>query len=93
MIQPALRLRGILNEPNGRVRDVVATLFEPVRNEGQNDWSCIIQCPDIREGTIQVAGVDATQALELAEALVRELLTHKGARIVERSTDSDAPNP
>ncbi len=44
---------------------------------------CIIKCPFIREKEMKVFGVDENQAGELAFDLVRNLLKHKTATIVD----------
>ena len=61
----------------------MATVLVPQRNEGHGDWSCTIHCPSIFSSDKKVVGVDAEQALELAESLLKDMLDHHKIRIID----------
>ena len=57
---------------------VVAQIFSPEKTEGQNDFSCVVRCPDILDNDKRIFGVDADQALEVSEAFVHTLWENHG---------------
>lgn len=74
MTEPAKTIRGVDAEGRG----VSAELSRPEFSAEQSMWIATIQCPALFESDKSVAGVDAAQALELAEVLVTELFDHRG---------------
>lgn len=77
MNDPAKTITGI--DPDGG--EVSAELARPKFSAGQSIWIASIHCPAFFEADKSVAGVDATQALELAEMLVTELFDHRGIEL------------
>jgi len=55
---------------------VAAILSKPVVSSQGPEWRATIHCPALFEAEKSVVGVDAAQALELAEMLVTGLFTH-----------------
>lgn len=76
MENPAKTIRG--HNPAGEV--ITTTLGKPVSSVENPDWVCTIHCPALFADDKSVAGVDADQALELAEMLVMELFDHRGIK-------------
>ena len=73
--------RGRHRGDDGSVTVVLASITSPKRAKGQQDWSCIVHCPFLFEADKTIVGVDADQALELAEAFLRDMLDHRGVEI------------
>lgn len=81
MKNPARTLRGNYRSDDGSVTPVRATIGKPKREKGQTDWSCIVHCPFLFSTDKKIAGVDAAQALTLAEEFLRELLEQRGVDV------------
>jgi hypothetical protein len=74
--KPAKIIQGI--GPNGGL--TFAEFSTPEFSVGQSIWVCTIHCPALFTADKSVAGIDADQALELAEMLVTELFDHRGIK-------------
>jgi hypothetical protein len=81
VIDPARTLRGKSTSDDGSAIEVLAVIFNPEREKGQRDWSCLVRCPFLFSNDKRIVGKDRAQALELAEAFLRELLHHRGIDI------------
>lgn len=67
---------------DGSLGAFILKISSPEFEEGRG-YFCTIECPFIREKEMKVFGVDENQAEELAFDLVRSLLEHKTAIIVD----------
>ncbi len=67
---------------NGSLSPIILRISAPEFEEGRGHF-CTIECPFIREKEMKAFGVDENQAIELAFDLVRSLLAHKEAFIVD----------
>ena len=80
---PARTFRGTRKRADGSVEEVHCALYRPSAERGQEHWTCLVRCPFLFETDKKIAGVDAAQAMELAETFLRELLAHHGVAIEE----------
>lgn len=66
--------------PGGDI--VTANLSEPFASSNGPEWIATIHCPALFKADRPVAGVDAAQALELAEMLVTTLFDHHEIELI-----------
>jgi hypothetical protein len=76
LVKPAKIITGI--DANGTIAS--ARLSNPVFSAGQNVWVSTIHCPALFADDKAVTGIDAGQAVGLAEILVNKLFDHQGIR-------------
>ena len=75
MADSTKELRGTFRSESGSTIRVNATIFEPQKDTVQEHWFCVVRCPFLFDSDKRIAGIDASQALELAELFLRDLLT------------------
>jgi hypothetical protein len=75
--------RGTRKQANGSADEVHCAIYQPSPEPGQEHWTCLVHSPFLFETDKKIAGVDAAQAMELAETFLRELLAHQGVTIEE----------
>ena len=83
LIEVVKTLRGIKEGSEDSSSPIIAQIFSPEKTEGQDDYSCVVHCPEILDNDKRIFGVDADQALEVSEFFIHTLWKHKG--IVPRS--------
>lgn len=71
-------LRGIKEGSEDSPSPVIAQIFSPEKTVGQDDYSCVVRCPDILDNDKRIFGVDADQALELSKIFIKTLWEHHG---------------
>ena len=86
-MDPIRRTRGTITEPGGASTEVIAEIFAPEQTE-DGIWFCRVRFPAVLEPEKRIAGVDATQAIELSEMFLREMAGHGGIEL-----EPSAPSP
>ncbi len=81
MSKPIRVLRGTIDR-NGKTVPVRATIAAPERSVDATDWQCAVRCAFLfGDEEKRIAGVDAAQALDLAERFLRDLLAARGVAL------------
>ena len=70
--------------------DITAKIFEPEPTEGETDFSCLVECSALLDTPKRIFGVDADQAIELAEFFIKDIFAGKGFGIVSQDIDSNS---
>lgn len=84
MIEPTKEIRGTRRTTDGSIEDVVVVIFKPAIHPEQGCWACRIDWQGLIDAKSPIAGVDARQALELAEMVVDSVFDHHG---IQRRTE------
>jgi len=77
-------LEALAKGADGSLDTFILRISSPKFEEGRG-YFCTIEYPFIREKDMKVFGIDGEQAAELAFDLVRSLLEHKAAILVDRN--------
>ena len=78
MTEVVRTLRGMKEGSEDSSSPIIAQILTPEKTDGQNDYSCVVRCPDILDNDKRIFGVDADQALEVSEFFIHTLWEHHG---------------
>lgn len=76
-------LRGRAICADGSEVEVHAIIYPPKQERGKPTWTCTVHCPFLFERDKCLVGIDADQAVELADKFLGELLEHHGVTVIE----------
>ena len=77
----ALEFRGAKIDTDGSTSNHLAIVWEPKREVGTQDWSCIVGVYSLVPDAEKIIGETAAQALRLAKLFVMDLLERHGVTI------------
>ncbi len=78
MTEVVRTLRGIKEGSEDSSSPIIAQILSPEKTDGQNDYSCVVRCPEILDNDKRIFGIDADQALEVSEKFINTLWEHHG---------------